>query len=134
MCVCVCDQLEETSKDSFCCEYFKFFDHKRGTGNYMPECRHEVSSLNKILCMFSVNQDNGGRLGRGSRKGLHNFFLALKVEDCLLRIICSNLSRKYTILISAGSIVQITSEPLSMFGVDEVEKDHLLACARSPVS
>ena len=63
-------------KNKVHCEYLKFFDDSRDMGNYIPGSLHEVSSLNKIL--FSVDQNDGGGMGRGSGNGAHDLFLAFE--------------------------------------------------------
>lgn len=66
--------------------------------------------------------------------GVYDCLLHVENRSTALHLISSNFSGKYTFLISAGSIVQITSEPHSMFVTDEMEGDHLLAHAGSPAS
>lgn len=38
---------------------------KEVMGNCIPKNHHEVTSLNKILCMFLMDHDDGSRTGRG---------------------------------------------------------------------
>ena len=74
VCVCVCKHLEEMNKNRFAVNILSSLTMKEVWRIAYQKHHHEVTSLNKILRMFSMDHNDGSRTGRGSGKGRHDFF------------------------------------------------------------